>query len=236
MNQPGEDLELQKFSDEVQAELLYTYRAGRIIGPYARGVARTSLTETVYHAQNDTKVFTVDVDGNNINAGPGLLGAGEDLQLLKGFEPMDLRAGAGLSLTAFDNQTANLTFFGGVAVRHATYDNGLLILDHGDDSIDVIVLQDDESLGAEAGLRAGLRLGENISWSISGDMYIPSGDISADVFDEGNPVYRLDNTVTFNVNSFMSVVYDLDVRKEAYEYDEARLSHNLSLRLQHVLF
>lgn len=232
LNTPEQDLELQKFTDEVQAELLYNYRLGRIAGPYVRGVARTALRPTVYQADSDTNVVERDRDGDRV--GSSTLGAGEELELLGGFQPLDLRVGAGLSLTAFDNQVANLSFYGGAAARRATYDDGLLVLDYRDRGLDVITLQDDRSLGLEAGVNLGVRLGQSVALNVRGESYLPESQLLGD--DDFQPVFRLDNSLTFSVNSFLSMVYDFDIRQDAYEYDEARLSHNLSLRLQHTLF
>jgi hypothetical protein len=232
LNTPEEELELQKFTDEVQAELLYNYRLGRIAGPYVRGVARTALRPTTYQANGETTVVERDRDDDVVDR--STLGAGQELELLGGFQPLDLRLGAGLSLTAFDNQVANLSFYGGVAARRATYDDGLLVLDYRDNGLDVITLQDDRSFGLEAGVNLGVRLGQSVAFSMRGESYMPESQLFDD--EEVRPVFRLDNSLTFSVNSFLSMVYDFDIRQDAYEYDEPRLSHNLSLRLQHTLF
>jgi hypothetical protein len=230
--EPGEDLTTQKFMDEVQAGLLYSVQAGGIIGPYVRGQARTSLFETTYTPLEDTVVTRVD-DDNNFKGRTTVRG-GDELQLFEGFNPLDLRAAAGVSIDAVDTSVFKLRFLLGAAGRRATYNNGLFIQDRSAGEVEAVVIEDDESFGAEGGFEAIFRLGQTISLSVHGEAYMPSTQIIDG--EDLDPVFRLDSQATFSVNQFLAVVYSNYIRKDAYEIDEAQLSHLLSVRLTHTLF
>ena len=225
-------LPTQKLVDEAEAELLYTYRWKRIIGPYGRAMARTTLFDTELTAEDDQEVVTRDGDGEI--AERQTLAAGDALRLFDAFAPREFRQGVGLSLSLVDNSTVNFTLRGGGGARQALYEDGLFIEERSDGRIEAVRLADDLSVGLEAGVRAGLRLSQTLSLTIDADVYAPQAQIFED--DDLDPVYRIDNTLAMSVNSFVSVVYQFNVRKDAYEIEDPQLSNLLSLRLQHTLF
>lgn len=226
------DFETQKLLDEAQAELLYTYRLGRIAGPYARAMVRTSFFDTEVTPNNAQELTVVDIDGETVRTEQ--LEAGEPLRLLDAFAPREFREGAGLSLTLVDNATVNFILRAGAGARQARYDDGIWIESQRDGTLRAVLLADDTSFGAEGGLRAGLRLSSTFALGVEGDLYVPQDQLLEDA--EFNPIFRVDSTATLSVNSFMSLVYRFNVRKDAYEIDDPQLSHLLSLRLQHTLF
>lgn len=230
--EPGEDLTTQKFMDEVEASLMYAVQLGGIIGPYIRGQARTSLFETTYTPLEDTVVTRVD-DDNNFRGRTTVQG-GDELELFEGFNPLDLRAAAGISIDAVNTSVFKLRFLVGAAGRRATYNDGLFIQERNGNEIEAVVLEDDESFGAEGGFQAIFRLGQTVSLSVRGEAYMPQDQIFEDA--DLDPIFRLDSQATFSVNQFLAVVYSHYLRKDAYEIDEAQMSHLLSVRLSHTLF
>lgn len=231
-SEPGQDLTTQKFSDEIQASVLYTAQPAGIAGPYVRGQARTALFDTHFTPDRDTTVTRVDDAGRLI--GRETVAGGDELRLFESFNPLDLRAAVGMNITAVDTSTVELRFRLGAAARRATYNGGLFIQDQSAGQVEAVVIEDDESFGAEGGFVAGLRLGQTVSLRVTGEIYTPSPQL----FDGENldPIFRLDSQATFAVNQFLAVVYSSHVRKDAYEIDEAQFSHLLSVRLTHTLF
>lgn len=231
-SEPGEDLTTQKFSDEIQAGVLYSVRAGGIIGPYVRGQVRTALFDTNFTPQDDTTITVVNDDNSFLSRDQ--IAGGDELRLLKAFNPLDLRAAAGVNIDAVDTSVFKLRFLAGAAARRATYEGGLFIQDRSAGAIEAVRIEDDESFGAEAGFQAIFRIGQTISLSVRGEAYAPSPMLFED--DTFDPIFRLDSQATFSVNQFLAVVYSNYIRKDAYEIDEAQLSHMLSVRLTHTLF
>ncbi len=229
----GQELALQKLADEARLELLYNYRLGRIFGPYVRAQVRTAFFETTIRPPQDA---TLELSEDNVRRNIALDGE-EDFTLFKALRPMEIREGVGLSLSPVDNDVFDLGLRVGVGARQAYYDDGIVIIERDGRTLKGVRLGDDESFGAELTLTAGLRLGQTFSWEGVADFYLPVDQFDGlEEFDDLTPVFRFDNAFTMSVNSFLSVVYNLNIRREAYEIDDPQLSHILSLRLQHTLF
>ena len=64
----GRGLPFQKLDDEVRLELGYTYRIGRIFGPYVRATANTSILPTSLFPEQDYTVITREPDGSETTA------------------------------------------------------------------------------------------------------------------------------------------------------------------------
>ncbi len=230
----GQELKPTKIVDDVNAELYYTYRLGGVVGPYARAQARTTLFKTEIRPEGGATLQIREKDGST---SAQRATEGEAFELMGALYPLDLREAAGVELAFVDNETVTFSVRAGAAARQATYDGGLYLADREGDTLRLIRLADDRSFGAEAGVKLGLRLGQTVSIESSGDLYLPSDKFDM-LSDPGDlrPIFRLDSTATLAVNSFLAVVYDLNILREAYEIEEAQLSHVLSLRLQHTLF
>ncbi len=230
----GQELAPQKLADEARAELLYNYRVGRIAGPYARAMARTAFFETNIRPPRDLTLELTDADDNEETIA---LSANNDFRTFGAFAPLEIREGAGLALSFVDNEIVTLGIRLGFGARQATYDEGIFIQERDGEVLRGVRLSDDNSIGPEAALTAGLRLGQIFSYEVSGDFYLPTDQLK-DFNDIGDltMIFRVDNTFALSFNSFLAMVYDLNIRREAFEIKDAQLSHMLSLRLQHTLF
>lgn len=227
-DRPGAELDARKFEDELRVETLYNYRPRRIIGPYVRGELRTALFETERRFSEDVTVTVRDGDTTEQR----VVAAGEPIAMFDAMRPLDLRAGAGVGLTAVDNDTLTLTARVGAGARRARYDGGLAVIDDAPGALTLVRLEDDDSVGLEAAARFEVRATPVITVGVDGGLYIPWSQLEGEV---DRPLFRVDGTVAFDLARFAAVVLDTSLRREAYEVGPLQLSTHLSLRIQHTL-
>lgn len=221
----------QKFEDELRAEVLYNFRPARIAGPYVRAELATALFPTRFAVTRDMR-FEERRDGELVRQ--GTVTTGDNLNLFDRFSPLSLRAGAGLGLTAIDNRYFTVMARGGMGVRRATYDGGRFIESVKGDTLRLVKVDDDESWGAEARIEASVRASRALRVTLFGDGYVPEAQLAGD--DDLNPILRLSGQAALAINPFLSLVYEVSLRREAYEISDLQYSDNLSLRVLHSLF
>lgn len=228
----GQSLPFQNIDDEAELELFYNYRVGRIFGPYARAMGRTSFFEREFFApEDDTRVEVSKPDGGTHNI---LAARGEGVTLLPSFAPLVLQQGAGVSATAIDNKVVSFIVRTGPAARQSFYRAGRFYLGHQGDTIRLQELEDSQLYGGEFTVVAGLRLGDNFSLETSFDAFVP-GEQLGDL-DTFEPVYRWDNTLSVSLSRFAALVYLFELHRDDLAFEDVQVSHNISLRLQHTLF
>ncbi len=227
----GRGLPLQKLTDEINAEVLYNYRLGGILGPYIRGTMQTALFDTFLYPDRDLSLRTTSPEGQ-VEARQ--VSAGQEVMLFEAFKPMQLQQGAGLGLTLLDNDVVSFSLRGGVAARQSWYGGGRVALSSQGDSVRLLQLSDKRLYGAEATAHVGLRLGRTLSYQTVLDSFMPQAQIFTD--DEFRPVYRWHNVVTLSVGRFAAIVYNATLHRDDPQIGALQMRQNLSLRLQHTLF
>lgn len=227
----GRGLPLQKLTDDANAELLYNYRLGGILGPYVRATVQTAFFPTELYAEQQTNITRVDAQGNQTT---GLAAAGSTIALLDGFNPMQLQQGGGLGLTLLNNDVINFSLRAGVAARQSFYNDGYFLRSSSSSSVTLLQLTDKKLYGAEATAMFGLRLSDVLSYEARLDTFLPQDMITGN--DDFSPVYRLDNTVTLSLGRFAALVYSSTLHRDDIQIEKNQFRHNLNVRLQHTLF
>jgi hypothetical protein len=222
----GAEIPNRKLIDEVDMELLYNYRLGRIFGPFVRANLHTSLFETNYYAAQDT---ILEVEGQQV----GTLEAGNERRLLEPFSPLYLQETAGLSLTAVDNDIVSLIGRAGGGFRQHYFSDGLFVEGEESNVVALTPLQNEDFYGLSAGVSAGLRLSQSVRLDVDGDLFVPSEQVVGD--EDFDALFELNGLAEFAINNFASVVYRASV---ASRTNQTPLSvyQGLSFRLQHNLF
>lgn len=164
----------------------------------------------------------------------GSLAVGDELKLFDRFEPLELRGGAGVAITAVDTRTVTLLARFGAGVRDARYGGGRYIDDVSGDSVQLVRIANDKSYGAEARIEAGLRVGQQLQLQLSADAYVPRAQLTDE--ETLRPILNLSGTAAFALSPALALIYEASLAREAYEIKDLQFSDLLSLRVQHNLF
>ena len=228
----GADVPLRSITNEAEAELLYNYRIGGILGPYARGLARTSFFEDEYFPDEDVVLQTRSESGELVDQ--GVASRNDRVNLFGAFAPLTIQEGVGLGLTFVDNEDVSLTVRGGVAARQAMYRDGRFVESREGATVTLVRLEDNERYGGELTATAGFRISDVIAYETRFDSFVPSEQIADG--DEVRPIFRWDNTIPLRLSRGASLVYTFSLRRDELAIDELQTLQGLAVRFQHVLF
>ncbi len=226
----GADIPLRNLTSEAEAELLYVFRAARVIGPYIRGNVRTSYAEQHFFPDEYSVIDTRDEDGVLLSRSE--ISAGERLRLFKAFSPIVLQEGVGANLTLVDIPIVDLTVRGGAAARQAYYRGGRFIDTYEPGQLQLTELDDRRELGGEAIGVAGLRLANTFALNTRFDSFL-----SYKIFtgDQKRFPFRWESRATWHLNRFASATYSFTLRRDEIVVDDLQKIHGLALTLQWAL-
>jgi len=228
----GRGLPFQKLTDLAQAELLYNYRLGAIIGPYVRARVRTSFFGTEIHPEDPVTVEVIRPDGSRygFDAGPG-----DAIELMPSLAPTILQESVGMGLTIWDDDVLTVIVRAGAAARQQLYGDGARYLSRVDgDRIELTQLDDVSEFGLEASASIRLRLGELLGLQSSFDSFASfDRTFGGDPF---RPVFFWDNSVTLRMSTWATLVYQLILHKDDARLDAIQTRQSLNLRFQYAIF
>jgi len=228
----GADVPLRSVVNEAEAELLYNYRMGGILGPYARGLARTSFFEDHYFPDQDVLMLTRSESGELVQRSEASVG--DRVRLFQEFAPFTLQEGVGLGLTFVDTKSVSLMVRGGAAARQAMYRGGRFIQSRDGATINLVRLDDNDRIGGELTAIAAFRINDTFAYESRFDSFIPSEQVvDGKTF---KPIFRWDNTVPLRLSRAASLVYTFSLRRDELAIDDLQTLQGLAVRFQHVLF
>lgn len=231
----GSEFPLQKLTDDVRAELVYNYRLGGIVGPYARAVGYTSLFPTKYYAGQTTQAVTTDEAGNVLRN--ETFEAGSKHRMFPEFGPLVLQQGLGLG-TRIDTEHFRFGLRGGAATREAFFFDGRYAASTTGGETRFTQLADVTTFGAEATATVGFRIRNLLELESRLDAFL--GEDQFDTFKSGGsnyrPIYRWDNTATVKLSRYISLVYLLGLRRDSQAIAADQITHSLRLRFQWAIF
>jgi len=222
----GASVPTRKLVDEARASVLYNYRLGGIVGPYAQATGQASLFASRFYAERDTSVLRGDTTIATV-------AAGDERTLVNGAYPLYLQEGAGVSITVVDNSTVDIGLRAGAALRQARFDGGEFIDRFSDGTIRVQTFDDTDEYGTEGHVNVGIRLGRSFRIKADLDMFVPSDQLVGN--DDMDPIYRVSGLAELTLNSFASLTYRATLARDNLQSPRADFQ-GISLRLQHTLF
>lgn len=225
-SQYGASIPNRKLVDEARASLMYNYRLGGIVGPYAHAGVRTSIFATQFYAEENT---TVQREGQEDTTVP----AGEEMKLIEGLSPTYFDQGGGLQLTIVDNEVIDLGLRAGVGLRQHRFDGGEYVEQFAARTLRLISLEDENLQGLEGAAMIGLRLAHSFRIKADFDLFVPDGQVIDG--QDFEPIWRLTGLAEVSVNTFLSVVYRASFAQPTLQTPRSDF-HGLSLRVQHTLF
>lgn len=226
----GDQKPIRPYTNEVEGELLYNFRVAGAIGPYARGLVRTSLLGSSYIPDRDVTVVTRDLDGRTLGTEQAV--GGGKVTTFDALAPLQLQEGAGAALTILDRDAATLMVRAGVAARQAYYSNGRYPIGRDGNVVDMLQLGDNRRFGGELTAIAGLRISQIVSVETRFDSFIPSSQFGETI----KPIFRWDTTATARLGQLVSLVYTYSLRRDEIGIPSLQHVESLALRFNHALF
>ena len=227
-SQNGSSLPFQKMVDEATAQILYTYRLGRIFGPYVRARGRTSFFDSRIYLEEDT---TVSFDGKDSEKS-----AGAEILLFNAFQPSFHHVGGGLGISPIDNEYLTVFARGGVGHRWAFFGQGNQVLKNAGGRLELGRLSDDMDFGLEADAEIELRLFRSLRLGATLEMFVPQGQILEPEKFDFKPEFRVGGLANLSLNSFASLIYRISVHRDSTQIDDLQMLNGLQLRIQHSFF
>lgn len=222
-----------KLVDDISAELLYNYRVGGIIGPYAHVQGRGSLLPTYFTPAETSSIRTRANDGSIVgreDAAPD----GDGVRLFKAGYPLIGQAGAGLG----HESEWGIFRFGlraGVAARNAYFGGGRYVESAADGRVEMVELNNTKRFGGETTAKLGFTIGRVFAIDSRFDLFVGKNQLK-DIRGESNntylPIFRWDSSASARVSEYVSVVYNAVLKRDTAQLAPTQFAHFLRLQLQ----
>lgn len=227
----GADIPFRTLNNEASLELIYTYRAARVVGPYARSIARTSFFENHYFPDTDIDIDTRDEAGNVVARTQA--GLGDRVRLFKAFGPTVLQQGVGLSVSPVDNDIIDIGVRAGGAARQAFYRKGRYIEGRDGDTLNLVEVDDRKEFGGEGTAHIALRVTRTFSLSTEFDSFFPHEIFTGD---QKRFPFRWESTAALRLGRYATAAYTFQLRRDEVVVKELQMTHGLGVTLQASLF
>ncbi len=217
----GEALPVQKSSDRLRVDFLYSYFLTPIIGPYVRAGVEANLFPTVVVTNEEVAVTRNRLDGTSDRV---IVTAGNAFQTADFFGSTRFFEGAGVNMRLMRNEIGQINWSVGLGLRQ-TLTRGLFAEAPTSQTPELIYNQVDGSgqEGVESFLTGRLRLTEFARFTTNFEIF---ADFTA--FDD--PTLLWDNTLSLRLLDFLSLDYTFRITREPQLTDETDLYHALLLR------
>lgn len=212
--------------DELNLELLYTYRVVDWFGPYARFAFESNMAPAYQELTTPHVVEQRDGDGNVISRQENKL----EVKLSPSFSPITLNTGVG---GRFDYSVAWFKFNArlGIAYRHV-FARDLYIIDHIDDDTDTVIIDpvnDSSQFGVEGSVALEMT---PLRWfSLKADVSV------IDPFEDyANPVVDFNLDAAIRLSSIASISYNLRVNYDVSMIREVQVDQYVQLRFSYKIY
>ena len=217
--QDQEALPLQKTSDRLRFDLLYTRFLSSRIGPYVRFGLLSNVFESNVVVTQPTVVVKQNIDGS---LSTDLVPANDDFKVGDAFAPILLREGAGFNFRLVRSRVASLDWRAGLGFRQNQY-NGAFVQQASAPGLLTYSEQEDfNQSGLETTLVGDVRV-RRLLLNTNLDLF---GDF--DDFDKPTVDWR--NTFSFRLTGALSLDYRLDILDQPLVTDDTQVTQNLLLR------
>ena len=212
-------LPLQKTTDRLRFDMIYTRLLTPRVGPYVRFGVLTNLFESNVLVTEDTTVVKNLLDGTQTT---DFVPANQDFFVGDGFAPLTLRQGFGVNVRLLRGRVASLDWRAGMGLRQNRF-NGAFVLDN--DLPGRLEYSEQESFN-ETGLETTVvgtvrlnRLMLNTNLDLFGDF---------DELDEPTLDWR--NTFSWRLTGDLSLDYRIDVLRQPQVTEDTQLRQTLQFR------
>ena len=230
----GRSLPLQKVVDDTLFEVLYTYRFGGVVGPYARGMGQMSFFPTKFYPSTDTHVDVRDTSGTIVESYD--VAADDDVTLMPAFAPITLQEGVGIAVDPLrEVRWVDLWARFGAAARQTFYRGQARYLKSAKrGQLDLLALDDARLFGVELTVGLRLRIGRWVSLASTLDGFLPLDALFGE--SRFDPLYRSDSMLSLHLNDWAALTYRITLHRDHVAIDKVQYRQSLNLRFSYAIF
>lgn len=213
--------------DELNLELLYTYRVVDWFGPYVRFSFESNMAPAWQELATPYTIEKMDSENNIISTKENQ----RELQLSPSFSPLELNAGAGARFDYTFGFWLKLSARLGLAYRHV-FTRDLFIVSNIDDDTQTITLNpvfSSSQFGAEAALTLDLTPIQWFTLKVEASLLEP--------FDNWRyPVVDMDIDAAIRLSSIASISYTLRLNYDVQMIDKVQIDQYVQLRFSYKVY
>lgn len=213
--------------DDLNLELLYTYRVVDWFGPYGRFSFESNMAPAWQELATPHTIQKLDADGNLIS----VLENQRELKLSPSFSPLELNAGAGARFDYTFGFWLKLSARLGLAYRHV-FTRDLYIVNEIDDDTQTITLNpvlSSSQFGAEAALTLDLTPIQWFTLKVDASLLEP-------FYNWRNPVVDIDVDAAIRLSSIASISYTLRLNYDIQMIDKVQIDQYVQLRISYKIY
>ena len=218
-----QDKDFRIYSNSFQLQPTYIFYFIKSFGVYGRLRLASNVFPTKFYLEADQPViYKINTEGDTIQT----ITNSDNVQITPMLYPLSLEEGIGLNLTLFNTNTSNLYIKTGLGFSQTVNSNV-----YEQDTTDPNIFRELESVnlsGFEGNVGGDFRISNNINYVAEFYTLYP--------FEKSRKqVFRLDNTLSFRISSYVSLDYTLTVKQDETK-SWTQVDHNLSLDLTIISF
>jgi len=218
-----QDKDFRIYSNSLQLQPTYIFYFIKSFGVYGRFRLASNVFPTKFYFDADQpKIYKINTEGDTVQT----ITNDDNLQIASMLYPLSLEEGVGLNLTVFNTNTSNLYIKTGLGFSQTVNSNV-----YEQDTTDPTIFRELESVnlsGFEGNVGGDFRISNNINYVFEFYTLYP--------FEKSRKqVFRLDNTLSFRLSSYVSLDYTLTVKQDETK-TWTQVDHNLSLDLTIISF
>jgi len=242
-DQESEQLPIEKVTDRLRADVLYTYSLYGRTGPYARVSAESQIfpTDILVSEEGSYVIIDEEEDPDSYNASnyePMFLEINDTFHISDAWSPTIIREGVGINTTFLQkSRSMNFNWRVGYGMRQNLYNDTLVNEDSpGTDLIEYQPVSNFFQRGIESTVVASLRLPGRIVYATDLEFFVPF-DVAGDA--EAWQEYvaaSWRNTISLRITRNLSLNYFLDVDIEPEVVTDRQVEQSLFLRASWSIF
>jgi len=218
-----QDKDFRIYSNSLQLQPTYIFYFIKSFGVYGRFRLGSNVFPTMFYFDSEQPtIYKINTKGDTVDV---ILGD-DKVQITPMMYPLSLEEGMGLNLTIFNTNTSNLYVKTGLGFSQ-TLNSDV----YEQDVTQTNVFKELESVnlsGFEGNVGGDFRISNNINYVFEFYTLYP--------FEKSREqVFRLDNTLSFRISSYVSLDYTLTVKQDETK-TWTQVDHNLSLDLTIISF
>jgi hypothetical protein len=225
-------LKKAKLVDDVAGELVYNYRLGGIVGPYAHVLGRGTLLPT-YFSPSDPATLRVRGHDGDVLEERTIRPEDDGYRLFRAGYPLIGQAGAGLGSES-EYGMFRFALRAGVAARNAYFGGGTFVESASDGRVELVRLEDSQRFGGETTAKLGFTLGRSFAIDSRFDLFVGRNQWS-DLRGQSDktylPIFRWESSASARISEYVSVVYNAVWKRDTAQIAPTQLAHFLRLQL-----
>ncbi|RMH73605.1 MAG: hypothetical protein D6675_02190 [Gemmatimonadetes bacterium] len=211
---------IRKYVDRIELKATYIYRFWEKVGPYLNLALDSKFFETNAYFDSPRDVYRLNTGGDTTH----IYTAAESVRLSPAFFPLTLKEGVGFNWIIAKSARLNLNLRSGFGARQTFVHQSYLL---NDSQTQLKPLQKSTLTGLEMLMIGDSRIARRVQFNTEFDLLLPESDTQTWVYD-------WDNRVRVTLSKYISLDYNLLIKKEE-AIPDVQSEHQVLIRLSYVL-